>query len=204
MFVIAHPEASHAVERLVGGWYDSELTPKGRSDAQAIADHLATVVPTDGSCPVFASDLRRTQETGLVVSQALGSELRTMRGLREQSYGAAEGLAPGTVPFQVPPLEGDRMRHHDGVSGSETRWEWASRVYSAVDGIVGQPWRSAVVVTHGGSLTYVLSAWIGMPLEAAGYVKFKASAGCIAHLREDDFFHDRQVLTVNDLSHLGR
>ncbi|MEZ5192079.1 MAG: histidine phosphatase family protein [Nocardioides sp.] len=82
-------------------------------------------------------------------------------------------------------------------------WDWASRVYAATERIFAQPWRFAVVVTHGGSLTYVVSAWIGMPLEAAGYVKFKASAGSVAHLCEDDLFHDRQVLTLNDRSHLG-
>ena len=202
LYVVAHPEATHAVDLLVGGWYDSELTDKGRADAGAIATHLKSLVPADGSCRVFASDLRRTRDTGGIVSEALGSELNLDVGLREQSYGVAEGRPPGTVPFTPPPPVGDRMRHHDGVDGSETRWQWASRVYAAMQRILEQPWNQAVVITHGGSLTYVVAAWVGMPLDTAGYIKLKVSAGSITHLREDDQLRDRQVVTLNDRSHL--
>jgi probable phosphoglycerate mutase len=62
---------------------------------------------------------------------------------------------------------------------------------------------SAIVVTHGGTSTYLIAAWIGLPLEAAGHVKFRTSPGGITHLREDDFFHDRQVVALNAVDHLN-
>jgi probable phosphoglycerate mutase len=43
-----------------------------------------------------------------------------------------------------------------------------------------------------------------MPLEATGYAKFKISPGGITHLHEDDFFRDRQVVTVNETHHLAQ
>jgi probable phosphoglycerate mutase len=58
------------------------------------------------------------------------------------------------------------------------------------------------VVTHGGTATYLIAAWIGLPIEDAGYVKFKVAPGSITLLRED-FFHDRQVVALNLTSHLG-
>ncbi len=51
-------------------------------------------------------------------------------------------------------------------------------------------------MTHGGALTFVVAAWIRMPLESAGYVDFHASPGSVTVLREDDYFHNRQVVTL--------
>ena len=38
IYVVAHPEATHHVERVVGGWHDSKLTPAGARAAGTIAE----------------------------------------------------------------------------------------------------------------------------------------------------------------------
>lgn len=38
--VVTHPEATHHVDGVVGGWHDSELTAQGRRQAEAIAQTL--------------------------------------------------------------------------------------------------------------------------------------------------------------------
>ena len=75
-------------------------------------------------------------------------------------------------------------------------------MYAAVDDILERPCGHQIVVTHGGSLTYVVASWIGMPVEAVGYASFRAPAGSITTLHEDDFFHNRQVVRLGDTSHL--
>ncbi len=62
---------------------------------------------------------------------------------------------------------------------------------------------SIVVVTDGGVATFVVAAWIGMPLESLGSVKFKVSPGSITTLRQTDLAADRQVSSLNDLRHLS-
>lgn len=57
-------------------------------------------------------------------------------------------------------------------------------------------------MTHGGALTFVIAAWIRMPLESADYVDSRGSPGSVTVLREDDFFHHRQVASLADTSHL--
>ena len=89
------------------------------------------------------------------------------------------------------------------MEGSETRHVWAGRVYLALDRILAAGARDTIVVTHGGSATYLIAAWIGLPLPAAGYVKFRLSPGSITHLNEDNFYHDRRVLDLNLTGHLG-
>ena len=68
--------------------------------------------------------------------------------------------------------------------------------------IVARPCAHQVVVTHGMALTFVVSASIRMPLETAGYVAFRSTSGGISVLHEDDFFHNRAVVSLNDTSHL--
>ena len=50
IYVIAHPEATHHVERVVGGWHDSPLTPVGIAAAVSIAHALRAAIP-DGAEP---------------------------------------------------------------------------------------------------------------------------------------------------------
>jgi probable phosphoglycerate mutase len=60
-----------------------------------------------------------------------------------------------------------------------------------------------IIVTHGFTVTFVRASWIRMPVESAGYVSFRAASGSITVLREDDYFHNRQVASLGDIGHLG-
>ncbi|WP_279627867.1 histidine phosphatase family protein [Cellulosimicrobium cellulans] len=98
---------------------------------------------------------------------------------------------------------GDRLRHDVGVTGAETRLDVALRVYAATTDLLRRAADHQVVVTHGFAATFVVAAWIGMPVEAAGSVTFPVASGSITTLREDGFFHNRGVLSVGDVAHLG-
>ena len=104
--------------------------------------------------------------------------------------------------FVPPPAVGDRLRHDVGVAGAETRLDVARRVYAAMTDVLARPADHQVVVTHGFAATFVVAAWIGMPLEAAGHVAFPVPSGSITTLREDGYFHNRAVLRVGDVDHL--
>ncbi|QLE75457.1 histidine phosphatase family protein [Streptomyces rectiverticillatus] len=205
IYVVTHPEATHHVEGVVGGWHDSPLTPAGRRAAASIARALRAAVPDGAGVELFSSDLQRTRQTAEEVAGLLGVEPVLDRRLREKSYGEAEGRPQEWLDrrFVPPPAAGDRMGHHEGVPGAETRAVFARRVYAAVDEILRRPCAHQVIVTHGFALTFVVAAWIGMPFEALGRVSFRAAPGSITTLREDDFFHNRQVAGLGDTRHLG-
>jgi probable phosphoglycerate mutase len=94
------------------------------------------------------------------------------------------------------------MDHRNGIPGAETRREFAERIYRAVDLILDSPCPHQIVVTHGFALTFVVAAWIGMPLEAAGFVAVRSTSGGITLLSEDEVFHNRRIVSLNDTSHL--
>ncbi|MGW8848130.1 histidine phosphatase family protein [Streptomyces xiamenensis] len=204
LYVVTHPEATHHVEKVVGGWHDSYLTPAGVRAAGSIARALRAQVPDGAEVELYSSDLRRTVRTAEEVAEVFGVRPALDRDLREKSYGDAGGRPQEWLDrrFVPPPAVGERMYHDEGVAGAETKLEWARRLYAALDRILARPCRHQIIVTHGGSLTFLVAAWIGMPIEAAGYASFRAPSGSITTLREDDFFHNRQLAVLGDTRHL--
>jgi probable phosphoglycerate mutase len=204
LYVVTHPEATHHVDGLVGGWFDSDLTSRGLAHAGRIAEALAGRIPTDAAVEVFSSDLLRARRTAEVVAERLAVGVVLDADLREKSYGEAGGRPQAWLDerFIPPPAVGERMRHDEGVPGAETRWELAVRAYAALDRILQSKAEHQVVITHGGTATFLLAAWIGMPIGAAGLVGFHLSSGGITLLREDDYLHSRRVVQLNDTGHL--
>jgi probable phosphoglycerate mutase len=204
LHVVVHPQATHHVERIVGGWHDSQLTPAGARAASSVAAALRTRIPADAEVGLFSSDLQRAAQTARIVGKLLDVVPVLDRRLREKSYGEAEGKPQDWLDqrFVPPPPTGERMHHHEGVPGAETKAAFARRVYAAMDAILAIRCEHQIVVTHGFAHTYVVAAWIGMPIESLGYVSLRAPAGGITTLHEDDYFHNRQVLTLGDTRHL--
>ncbi|MFI1092377.1 histidine phosphatase family protein [Streptomyces sp. NPDC020917] len=205
LHVVTHPESTHHVEGVVGGWHDSQLTPAGVRAAVSIAQALRARIPDGAEVELFSSDLRRTRRTAEEIAELFGVEPILDRRLREKSYGEAGGRPQEWLDrrFVPPPAAGERLDHDEGVEGAETKAELAERVYAAMDEILRSPGGHQIIVTHGGSLTFVVASWIKMPIDAVGYASFRAPSGSITTLREDDFFHNRQVVALGDTRHLG-
>lgn len=204
IYVVTHPEATHHLEGRVGGWFDSDLSELGRRQASAIATRLRELIPPGEPAELYASDLQRTRQTAAAIARALDVPVTAMADLREKSYGEAEGRPQQWLDarFVYPPQSGARIDHHEGIAGAETRREFGTRIYRAMDVILRSPCPHQVVVTHGFALTMVVAAWIGMPLEAADYIAVRSSGGGISLLQQDDTFHNRTIVSVNDTSHL--
>ena len=202
--MVTHPEATHHVENVVGGQFDSVLTPRGVRHAEATAAALHDRIDGTADVAVVASDLRRTRQTAEIIGRALAAGPALDPRLREKSYGEAGGRPQSWLDarFVPPPAVGDRLRHHEGLAGSETRLDVARRVYEAMTDLLALEVDELVVVTHGYTAGLVVAAWIGMPIEAAGHVAFPVPSGSITTLREDGYFHHRAVVTVGDIRHL--
>jgi 2,3-bisphosphoglycerate-dependent phosphoglycerate mutase len=205
LYVVTHPESTHHTERLVGGWYDSSLTETGMAAAESIAGALRTRIPPGNEVALYSSDLQRTMQTARVIGDRMHLRVVSDPGLREKSYGISEGRPQAWLDerFIPPPLVGDRMHHDEGVPGAETKHAFATRIYASMDRILEDPRRHQIIVTHGGAATFVIAWWIKMPIDALDYAAFRVSPGGITDLRQDDYFHNRQVVQLNDVTHLS-
>ncbi len=203
IYLVTHPEAQHHVDGLVGGWYDSELTDRGRRQAERIAEVLVSRI---GSQPVevYSSDLRRASQTAERIARGFSVEVRGDARLRERTNGEADGrpqawLAERRIPL---PEYGDRLGHHDGPEGAETRLALVERLYPALDDIVRRPVANQIVVSHGSASSYLIAAWIGMPMTSTDRVFFPLTSGGITTLRRNDSHFSHQVVSLNETQHL--
>lgn len=202
--LITHPEATHHVDRLVGGQFDSDLTDAGLRDAQAIGVSLRARIPATEVLRLVSSDLRRTWQTALAVSEHLDVTPDADPDLREKSYGEAEGRPQSWLDerFVPPPEIGDRLHHHEGIAGAETRAQLGARVYAALGRLLAQGSGHHVVVTHGFAGQLFIAGWLGLPLQSIGLVGFGLTSGGISEMHQDDRFHNRTLVRLNDTAHL--
>jgi broad specificity phosphatase PhoE len=203
LFIITHTESVHHIEDKVGGWYDTDLTPRGIRDAETTAEHLMTLVG-HSEVEIYSSDLRRASQTAAVIARRFGSSMTETADLREISYGEAGGQPQDWLDARYSPAPDDNRLDHDcGIHGAETRREVANRVFPCVNAIVDRPCATQIIVTHGFTLSLVIAAWMKIPIDAAGFVSFPAKSGSITHLRQDDFFRNRAVIRLADATHLN-
>ncbi|HVM09221.1 MAG TPA: histidine phosphatase family protein [Acidimicrobiales bacterium] len=203
IFVVVHAEAEHHLRGIVGGWHDSQLTSRGLDQAASVADAVRAWVPVGAPCQVYSSDLSRARQTAAPIAASLGADVVTDARLRELSYGAAEGRPDAWLQARfVPAPEDNRLDHGSNIEGAETKRQFASRIYAAMDDILAADIEHQVIVTHGFALTFVVMAWARIPIEAVGWVNLSSTAGGITHLAEDDFFHNRGVRFLNRVDHL--
>ncbi|UUI65484.1 histidine phosphatase family protein [Cellulomonas wangsupingiae] len=106
--VVTHPEATHHVEGLVGGQFDSALTPRGERQAAAIAAALHARIDGSARVGLVASDLRRTRRTAEIIGAVLGVEAALDPRLREKSYGEAGGRPQAWLDARLVPPPGGR------------------------------------------------------------------------------------------------
>lgn len=200
--LVTHPESLHHIEHKVGGWYDTGLTERGKQQAKAIARSLAEQLPQ--SRPIYSSDLQRTAQTARLIAQALASPVVLDQRLREMSYGAAEGRDQAWFDQQIvyPPNGEGRLDHRIYPSG-ESRREVATRVYAAMEMITATADQQLVIVTHGFAATFVIAAWLGIPIEALGSVAFKVNSGSISWLTQTKPFNNRTLDRLNATDHLN-
>ena len=204
LYVVTHPQSQHHVDGLVGGWYDSGLTDLGLSQALRIGQRIRELFPEDAPAELYSSDLLRAYQTAEAIADRIGAPIQTTADLREKSYGEAEGRPQSWLDerFVHAPKIGDRMDHWEGIPGAESKREFAARIYRAVDRILASMCPYQVVVTHGFALTFVVAAWIHLPLDSAGYINVKSASGGITYLFEDDVFSNRCIVRLNDTSRL--
>jgi 2,3-bisphosphoglycerate-dependent phosphoglycerate mutase len=204
LYVVTHPEATHHLDGRVGGWYDSELTTAGLVHAGLIAEALNERLGDRDQVSLFTSDLTRTRQTAEAIGERLGQEPVAMRELREKSYGQGEGQADAWFRerFIPPPAIGERLEHDEGLPGAETKSEWIRRVYQGMEEVLDASAPTTIIVTHGGSASYVIAAWLRIPWDALAYASFRVEPGSITYLREDDYFHARTLVDLSDTSHL--
>lgn len=200
IILIRHCQSAHHVDTSAGP--DSDLTDLGRRQAAAIAARLMRDL-AGASCRLYTSDLKRAAQTAKAITQALGLTATAAVELRE-GYSAPR---PNNRP--EPAGSGGDARTQFLFDSRpapeiETWREFHARVCTFMDGLVDslEPGQMPIVVTHGGTMSNIVTWWLRLPLDVLPErTPFAASPASISVLRRNQY--DNPVIErLNDISHL--
>ena len=197
VYVVTHTESIHHIQGLVGGWYDTSLTESGRGQARKIATALYDEIGVR-NIPIFSSDLKRCAETANIFSEVFGSTVILDSNLREMNFGDAGGKTrewrdKNIVPK---PTDGNRLDHRI-FNNSESRREIGTRISDSLNRIISKQDDNVIIITHGFALTYIIMAWLKVPVENMDYGGFNGRPGGVTLLYEDDLYGNRSVMYIN-------
>jgi 2,3-bisphosphoglycerate-dependent phosphoglycerate mutase len=154
LILVRHGETDWNRELRFQGHVDVALNAIGLEQAQRVATRLAG----EPARHVYVSDLLRAQQTARPVAAELGIASVTEPALREQSFGAVDGMRVADIKEQHPQAWEQWLRFHEDycMPGGETTREFHARVMDAVHRIVAaHRGATLVIVTHGGVLDMI-------------------------------------------------
>lgn len=197
IYVVTHTEATHHIENKVGGWFDSDLTEKGVSDAKSVCAKLREIGVNLSEVTIYASDLNRTSQTANIIAREHSGGIVYDRRLREMSFGDNEGMDQELHNHIMKPTSdsGERLDHKI-CAGAESRRDVAMRVSEFVLEMMSQP-GDAVIITHGFAGSFVIAAFQCIDISSMGYIDYKLNSGSLSILETDDLFQNRSIKLLN-------
>jgi len=154
-YFVRHGESEGNAAGRFTGQTDSPLTARGRQQAQAIADELASV----RFDRIVSSDLSRTRDTAEAIAKRQGLEVEVLPELREIDVGERTGK-----PFDE--VRGLPNWTDDGFvawPGGETLDRVITRVLGVIERLVREsPGKTILIVGHGGVNRILLSHFLGI------------------------------------------
>lgn len=206
VYIIRHADALPGAETVIpGGTYDDQpLSHLGQQQAQALGAYWASTT----FAALYATPLRRTQETAQPLAQAQNADIRIEPDLREvELAGFLSEFADGTSAEEHAAVL--RRRNAEiirlvtaagqwsAIPGAEPGDAFRARVVSAVDRLAAaHAGQRIALFTHGGVINVFLAAVLGIQKDFF----FPTPNTGVSLVR----VHDRRrvLMGVNDIAHL--
>lgn len=197
LIIIRHGETAWNLEDRMQGHSDSDLTPLGVRQAEAVAARLAD----ERIDAIHASDLGRATRTAGVLAQAKGLTVVPEPSLRERNMGIFQGMAFPEIRQRHPDeyAQFASRRPEYVIPSGESMTQCHDRVIAGLQAIADRyPGRKLAIVTHGGPLSAAFRHTMGLPVNSTRHWSlFNASINRFA-VQEKTW----QLILWGDLTHL--
>ena len=201
IILIQHCQSEHHINNMSGGWTDTPLTEVGRKQAEIVSDKLKEFVDNNVYA-LYSSDLLRASQTAKIVGTQLAFDVIQDKGLREINTGVAAGKTKDWVRTNrnSRTRSGFDLDYQEFQDGESWR-KFYSRVCGCMDRIYeSEKDKNLLIVTHGGTLGYILAWWMKFEPEMIVNAYFSSSVGGITVLSQNSF-QQNVVNKFNDTSH---
>lgn len=149
LYFIRHGETTGDVENRYGGAYDDLLSPLGEQQVKELAGELASV----GIEKIFASSLKRAQQTAAGLASRVGCPVVTLPDLRERdNNGPLAGLTRQEGLERFPDLVELVKDRLNTIPGAESYTDASQRMERGVDAAIRQTQNCSAIVWHGGGM----------------------------------------------------
>ncbi|CAM2959315.1 histidine phosphatase family protein [Skermania piniformis] len=166
LVLLRHGQTEWNAADRMQGQSDTDLTDLGRTQAKEAARLLASLEPL----AIVSSDLRRAVDTAAELAVSTGVSVELDPRLRETDLGDWQGLDHRQVDRDYPGARTAwRADPRIAPPGGECRVEVADRMLPVVADLLVQrpdwPGRVIVLVSHGGAISALTTALLGLPLD---------------------------------------
>lgn len=167
LIIWRHGETEHNAGGIWQGQLDTQLSPRGLTQARESAIALAAVAPTR----IVSSDLARAAQTAAALGEATGLPVEYDGRLREIHVGTWAGMSQGDVAEQYPETVAALARGEDVVRGEdgESVAHVEERALAAATELLADLPEDGtlVIATHGVTGRTLVAALIGLPQRQA-------------------------------------
>ena len=196
LMLVRHGETEWNVQRRYQGQSDVPLSEIGNQQAESIAGRLAG----QEIGAIYASDLKRAWQTAQVIAAQIGLDVISEPRLRELKFGILEGLTFEEAEEKYPEMITAWLDDFNNTpERAETIDMFNARIVSLLDDLkVKHDEQVVLLVGHGGSLSEILRAVLGLSLEKRWYIQME-NASLSEVLIADDYV---ALNRLNDTCHL--
>ena len=163
LLLVRHGEVESRYQNKFGGWIDMNLSPTGRRQAKILADYLRRKTID----AIYASPMKRVQQTLAPTLKLNGHVPTVMHGLREINFGDWTGLGWQEVEEQFKFQSHEwlqRITDH-GVPNGESGRVFRARVEPCLRKILARHrGQNVAVFCHGGVIRMMLAILLKLPL----------------------------------------
>ena len=197
LMLVRHGETEWNVQRRYQGQSDVPLSEIGNQQAESIAGRLAG----QEIGAIYASDLKRAWQTAQVIAAQIGLDVISEPRLRELKFGILEGLTFEEAEEKYPEMITAWLDDFNNTpERAETIDMFNARIVSLLDDLkVKHDEQVVLLVGHGGSLSEILRAVLGLSLEKRWYIQME-NASLSEVLIADDYV---ALNRLNDTCHLA-
>lgn len=163
LFLLRHAEVEEKYHRIFGGRIDMNLSALGHEQAGKLAGYLAGTTFD----AIYASPMKRAQQTLAPLAARRAAAPQTLEGLREVDFGDWTGLSWEGVhaKFGISAFDWLKQMDQHGFPQGDSAASFRARVEPCLQQILREcPGKTVAVVCHGGVVRMLLSLLLDVPV----------------------------------------
>ena len=181
IIMVQHTESQHHINGMIGAWGDWELTERGRKQADEIGKWLLHE-DCDKCFDMYVSDLKRALQTAQEINKTLKIVPIVTEVIREANAGAGNGQPSewynNNKKTRINYYDPDYKPFEDAESDRDL-WK---RLYPFYQEIVSNSRERIIIVSHGTTLSFLQSMFMGDSFEDIAKRRFIGSAGSVSKI----------------------